>query len=155
VAYKAFLPTNGSFQRVAGKLQNALSLGLNIDDVFLWDVDFWDEGVSGLGTAQNLDYAGMDVALVWPFHLGPFTLYAGPGGRFGEISVYDPTALGGDYYSDGSNTVGFGNNALEAVAGAKFTMGNVGLDLRYSGDLVESYTGFNTLRLGAFYEFGR
>ena len=125
-----------------------MSLGVDIGDVFLWDLDFWNQDVSTLGSAQSLDYNGTDFALVYPFHLGEhFTLYVGPGGRFGEISVNDPALWNGG--------VGFGNNALEAVAGLKFRADDVGLDLRYSGDLVSSYTGYNTLRLGAFYEFGR
>jgi len=148
VAYQAFLPTNGNFQNVAGKVQNAVSLGLSINDIFLADMSFWQQNVSNLGTATGLSYAGTDVALVYPFHLGDqFTLYVGPGGRFGDISVQDP-ALDG-------RGVDFGSNALTAVAGAKFTADHVGLDLRYSGDLVYSYMAYNTLRLGAFYEFGR
>jgi hypothetical protein len=148
LAYKAFLPTNGNFQSAAGKVQNAVSVGVDIDDIFLWDVDFWDQAVSNLGSAQSLVYNGTDFALVYPFHLGEHvTLYVGPGGRFGEISVNDPALWDGG--------VGFGNNALEAVAGIKVRSDNVGLDLRYSGDLVYSYTGYNTLRIGAFYEFGR
>jgi hypothetical protein len=147
VAYQAFLPTNGQFQNVAGKVQNGVSLGLAINDVFLADMAFWQQNVSNLGTATGLTYAGTDVALVYPFHLGDhFTLYLGPGGRFGEISVQDPTLT---QYTD------FGNNALTAVAGAKFTANHVGIDLRYSGDLVYSYMAYNTIRLGAFYEFGR
>src|ERR1700722_11637504 len=147
VAYQAFLPTNGNFQNVAGKVQNGVSLGLAINNVFLADMAFWQQNVSNLGTATGLTYAGTDVALVYPFHLGDhFTLYLGPGGRFGEISVQAPALT---QYTD------FGNNALTAVAGAKFVADHVGLDLRYSGDLVYSYMAYNTLRLGAFYEFGR
>jgi hypothetical protein len=147
VAYQAFLPTNSRFENVAGGVQNALSFGLSINDVFLADMAFWQQNVSNLGTATSLSYAGTDVALVYPFHLGDnFTLYVGPGGRFGEISVQDPALT---QYTD------FGNNALTAVAGAKFVADHVGLDLRYSGDLVYSYMAYNTIRLGAFYEFGR
>jgi hypothetical protein len=31
----------------------------------------------------------------------------------------------------------------------------VGLDARYTYDLASSYTGYHTMRLGGFYEFGR
>jgi|GEM_PF-3350005 len=147
VAYKAFMSSNGDFRSTAGKEQSALSLGLDFNNIFLWDVDFWNQPVSNLGTAQSLDYAGTDVALVYPFHLGHFTLYLGPGGRFGEITVNDP-ALWRD-------SVGFGNNALTGVVGAKWKSDDVGVDLRYSGDIVSNYVAFNTVRLGVFYEFGR
>jgi hypothetical protein len=148
VGYEAFLPTNGYFRAAAGDLQNGVSLGMAFNDVFLWDVAFWNQNVSDLGSATSLNYAGTDLALVYPFHLGQhFTLYIGPGGRFGEITVEDPAL-----WRDG---VDFGNNALTGVVGAKFTADHVGLDLRYTGDLVSSYTGYNTIRLGAFYEFGR
>ncbi len=150
VAYKAFFPTNSSFKSVTGDTINGLSLGFDFNDVFLWDFDFWSvNNIQGVGTANELDYAGMNLALVYPFRLGDgLTLYLGPGGRFGDIEVDDPGY-------NGDNSAGFGNNALDAVAGAKWTHDYVGLDLRYSYDLVSSYTGYHTLRLGAFYEFGR
>jgi hypothetical protein len=149
VAYQAFLPTNGHFESVAGKAQNGVSLGLSINDIFLWDMAFWQQNVSDLGTATGLTYVGTDLAFVYPFHLGDnFTFYLGPGGRFGDISVQDPALSGG-------SGVDFGSNALTGVAGIKFVADHVGLDLRYSGDIVSSYMNYNTLRLGAFYEFGR
>ena len=49
----------------------------------------------------------------------------------------------------------FGSNALDVVAGLKLRKGDAGLDLRYTGDVVSSYTGFHTVTLGAFYAFGR
>jgi TolB-like protein len=150
IAYKAFFPTNSTFKGVTGDTINGMSLGFDFDDVFLWDFDFWSvNNIQGVGTANELDYAGMNLALVYPFRLGDgLTLYLGPGGRFGDIEVDDPGF-------NGNNSAGFGNNALDAVAGAKWTYDYVGLDLRYSYDLVSSYTGYHTLRLGAFYEFGR
>jgi hypothetical protein len=144
IAYKAFFPTNSTFQNAAGNRQDGISLGFNFNDVVLWDADFWSQNVTNVGTVQSLNYAGTSVALVYPIHAGPFTFYLGPGGRFGTINVNDPGI--------NANT-GFGNNALTAVAGGKWTFGPVGLDLRYTYDLASSYTGFNTVRAGAFYEW--
>ncbi|MGH7441167.1 MAG: hypothetical protein ACREKE_00685, partial [bacterium] len=148
VGYKAFFPTNSSFRKAAGSAMNAISFGLSFDDIFLADADFWQQNVNNLGTAQTLEYAGTDLAVVAPFHFLDRHLcaYVGPGGRFGEITVNDPAL--------DEEGVGFGNNALEAVAGIKWKADNAGLDLRYTYDLAYSYTGYNTLRLGAFYEFG-
>lgn len=149
LAYKAFFPTNSTFRGVAGTHQDAVSMGLNFDDYVLWDFDFWSQGISGVGSATELDYAGMNVALVYPFHLRHgLTLYVGPGGRFGDLEVDDPGF-------NGIDSAGFGTNALDVVAGAKMSMDSVGLDLRYTYDLVSNDTGFHTLRCGVYYEFGR
>jgi hypothetical protein len=149
VGYKAFFPTNSSFQNVAGARQDGLDFGLSFDDSFLVDFNFWSQDVSGLGTAQSLDYAGTDIAWVYPFDLGQvFTFYLGPGGRFGSIEVNDPAL-------DHGGGVDFGNNGFTAVAGAKARLGDAGLDLRYTYDLLSSYTGYHTVTIGAFYAFGR
>jgi hypothetical protein len=147
IAYKAFFPTNSSLQRLAGTRMDGLSLGMSFNDVVQLDADFWSQGISGLGSVQSLDYAGSSLGLTYPLRFGHWLcLYLGPGGRFGSVVVND-TQL--DYGS-----VSFGNNALVGMAGAKFTMDSVGLDLRYTYDLVSSYTGYHTARLGFFYEFG-
>lgn len=148
IAYQAFLPTNGAFRGAVGSTLNGLSLGMAFNDVFLWDMAFWGQGVSNpaLGTTQSLNYAGTDFALVYPIHYGlHLCIYAGPGARFGEIDVNDPALVEGP--------VAYGNNALMAVAGVKWKEDDVGVDLRYTTDLAFSYTGYNTLRFGVFYEF--
>jgi hypothetical protein len=146
-AYQAFMPLNSSFQAVAGSRQDGVSLGLSIQDWFLADLVAWHRDLNGPGTLQALDYYGVDLAVVAPLHLGPITLYAGPGGRFGSIEVSDSAV--------DSGSTGFGNNGFVAVGGVKARAGSVGLDLRYSYDLASTYTGYHTIRLGAFYEFGR
>jgi len=145
--YKAFLPLNSTFRSVAGDRLDGLSLGASFQDIVLVDLDAWHADLSGQGTLQSLDYAGVAVAVVAPLRLGPFTLYAGPGGRFGSIQLNDSTL------ADGS--VAFGNNGFEGVAGVKARAGSLGLDLRYGYDFAASYTGYHTLRLGAYYAFGR
>jgi len=150
LGYKAFMPTNSTFKQVVGDRLDGISLGLAFDDVLLVDFDFWSQDVNNVGTVQSLDYAGTSFALVYPFHFGKdraFTLYLGPGGRFGSIAVNDPSTLTGD-------GVVFGNNAFEGVAGFKWKIDHVGLDLRYTYDFAYQYTGYHTARLGAFYEFG-
>jgi hypothetical protein len=145
--YEAFFPVNSTFKGVVGDHLDGVSLGLNIQDVFLADLATWHADVNGPGTLQALDYYGLDLAVVAPWHLGPVTLYAGPGGRFGSIELSDSAMPNG--------SVGYGNNGFLGVAGVKVKAGSVGLDLRYSYDLVSSYTGYHAVRLGAFYEFGR
>jgi hypothetical protein len=147
VAYKAFFPTNTVFQTRVGSRLDALDLGMSFDDFVLLDFDFWNANTS-VGTVDSLDYAGTDLALVYPLHLGNlFTVYLGPGGRFGSIEVNDSAINYGD--------VAFGNNGFDVVAGAKVKFASAGLDLRYSYDMLSTYTGYHTARLGAFYEFGR
>jgi hypothetical protein len=146
-AYKAFLPWNSTFRGVAGTRLDGISLGASFQDMVLLDVDAWHADLSGQGTLQSLDYAGVALALVAPWRLGPVTLYAGPGGRFGSIAVNDSSVPEG--------SVSFGNNAFEGVAGVKAAYQDLGLDLRYGYDFAASYTGYHTLRLGAYYAFGR
>jgi hypothetical protein len=146
-AYKAFLPLNSTFQSVAGRRLDGLSLGASFTDVVLVDIDAWHADLSGQGTLQSLDYGGLALAVVAPLHLGPVTLYAGPGGRFGSITLNDSSIPDG--------AVSFGNNGAEAVAGVKAQAGRYGLDLRYAYDFASTYTGYHTLRLGAYYDFGR
>ena len=147
MGYKAFFPVNSSFQSSVGTRLDAFSLGLSLNDIFLVDADIWSKDVSGLGSVQSVDYLGLNTAVVFPWHLGEaLTLYAGPGLRFGSVGVNDP--------SNSSGGAAFGNNGLVAVAGLKAKAGRIGLDLRYSYDLLSSYTGYSTARLGAFYEFG-
>jgi hypothetical protein len=146
-AYKAFLPWNSTFRSVAGSRLDGLSLGASFQDVLLVDVDAWHANLNGQGTLQSLDYAGVALALVAPLHWGGVTLYAGPGGRFGSINLNDATLPAG--------SVSFGNNAFEGVAGLKASYGRLGLDLRYGYDFAASYTGYHTVRLGAYYAFGR
>jgi hypothetical protein len=149
IGYKAFFPTNSSFKGIVGSRLDGLDLGMTFDDSFLLDFNFWSQNVSGLGTATSLDYAGTDIAWVYPFDLGKaFTFYVGPGGRFGSIAVNDPAL-------DHGGGVSFGNNGFTAVAGAKLRLGAAGLDLRYTYDILSSYTGYHTVSLGAFYAFGQ
>jgi hypothetical protein len=149
IGYKAFFPINSTFQGVVGTRLDGLDLGMSFDDSLLVDFNFWSQNVSGLGTATSLDYAGTDIAWVYPLDLGKaFTFYGGPGGRFGSIEVNDPALDHGD-------GVSFGNNGLTAVAGAKVHVGDAGLDLRYTYDILSSYTGYHTVSLGAFYAFGQ
>jgi hypothetical protein len=145
-AYKAFFPMNGNFVNVAGSRQNAFDLGVDFNDVILWDVDFWNSNVSDFGSVNSLEYAGTDLSIVLPLHLGPFILYLGPSGRFGTIQVNDSNL--------GWNAAQFGTNAFSGVAGVKIKYDRVGADLRYSYDFTSTYTGFQTARLGLFYEFG-
>ena len=147
LAYKAFLPLNSSFRAVAGGRLDGLSLGVSFCDIFLADLDAYHADLSGQGSLQSLDYEGVDLAVVAPLHLGPATLYAGPGGRFGSIYLNDSSLPQG--------SVSFGNNAFMAVAGVKAAYRNLGLDFRYGYDFTASYTGYHSLRLGGYYAFGR
>lgn len=146
VAYQAFFPLNSTFQGVVGQRLDGLSWGMSFQDIFLADFSSWHVDLNGPGSLQALDYYGMDLGLVAPWHLGPLTLYAGPGARIAVIEATDSQLDAG--------SLGFGNNGFLAVAGVKLKAGPVGLDLRYNYDLASSYTGYHTVRLGAFYEFG-
>ncbi len=147
--YKLFLPLNSTFQSQVTTAINGFTLGMGFGDVLLMDFDLWNTSVSNIGTLDSLTYVGSDFSLVWPVRLGPaLTVYAGPGGRFGWIQVNDPSTPDGDQ-------VDLGNNGFIAVAGAKLYLGAAGLDLRYTYDLAYSYTGYHTLSLGVFYDFGR
>jgi len=147
--YKAFFPTNSTFAPWVGGRADGASLGLSFNDWVLVDADYWHANISGLGTVDGLDYFGTALAITYPLRLGPLTLYLGPGGRFADVQVHD-TAISND-----GDQASFGNNAFTAVAGAKLRYERVGLDLRYTYDLVSSYTGYHTVRLGGFLEFGR
>ncbi len=147
--YKAFYPTNSSFGPWVGGRADGASFGMSFNDWVLLDFDYWHANIQGLGSVDGLDYFGTALAVTYPLRLGPLTLYAGPGGRFGDLQVHDTAVR----YDD--DQASFGNNAFTAVAGAKLRYGFVGVDLRYTYDLVSSYTGYHTLRLGGFLEFGR
>jgi hypothetical protein len=149
MGYKAFYPTNSTFGPWIGGRADGTSFGMSFNDWVLLDFDYWHANIQGLGSVDGLDYFGTALAVTYPLRLGPLTLYAGPGGRFGDLQVHDNAV---NYDGDQAS---FGNNAFTAVAGAKLRYGFVGLDLRYSYDLVSSYTGYHTLRLGGFLEFGR
>ncbi len=147
LGYKSFFPINSSFQSALGGQVGGLTLGLSFNDILLVDFDAWGKDVSGLGDLQSLIYTGTDFSLVYPLRLGNhFILYAGPGGRFGSLEADDSVAPAG--------SVVYGNNGFMAVAGAKVKDHGLGLDLRYTYDMSYSYTGYHTLTLGAFYEFG-
>jgi hypothetical protein len=147
--YKAFFPTNSTFAPWIGGRADGASMGLSFNDWVLVDVDYWHANINGMGTVDGLDYFGTDLAITYPMRFGPLTFYLGPGGRFADLQVHD-TAV-----NDDSDQASFGNNALTAVVGAKLRYDMVGLDLRYAYDLVSSYTGYHTVRLGGFLEFGR
>jgi hypothetical protein len=148
LAYKLFYPINSSFQENVGMI-GGYSGGLGFKDIVLLDVDYWTKAPSQVSNIDNLAYLGSDLSLVYPLRFGEgFLLYLGTGGRFGWIMVNSPLIPAGAQ-------VTFGNNGWMAVAGAKLKFGSLGLDLRYTYDLWASYSGYHTLCLGGFYEFGR
>lgn len=148
IGYKSFFPINTDFQSAVGGQISGLTLGLSFNDILLLDFDAYNQDVTHAGNLQSVAYTGSDISLVYPFHLGRhFVAYLGPGGRFGELEADDGIAPPG--------SIVYGNNGFMAVAGVKAKAEWVGLDLRYTYDMSYSYTGYHTLTLGAFYEFGR